>query len=306
VISGVPYQFGVAIATAAVETNTHYLDFGGNPTIVRRQLELDTAATAANLTVVPDCGLAPGMANVLATEVVAALGGSDIDELRLRVGALPADPVGVLGYQLAFNPVGLINEYAEPCEVLHDGALATEDPLTGIELIEWGPFGSLEAFHTAGGSSSLPVKLAGRVQELDYKTVRFPGHAVPFRAMLEIGLFDQDPQPGSGVSPRQVLLEALATHLPRGGDDVVLVRVWGRRGEHTVGYEIVDTNDDRFSALARTTAFPATALAHLILEGGAEPGAHTMGDAIAAQYLISEMESVGVQVKAFEPVADDS
>jgi lysine 6-dehydrogenase len=301
VVSGVPYRYGVAVAEAAVETGTHYLDFGGNPTIVRRQLDLDQAAIAAGVTIVPDCGLAPGMANVLATGVADALGNDGIDELRLRVGALPAHPEGALGYQLAFNPAGLINEYAEPCEVLHNGAFATEEPLTGIESIEWEPFGTLEAFHTAGGSSSLPAIFAGRVAELDYKTLRFPGHAASFRAMLELGLFDEATQARTGVAPRDVLLEALSDHLPAGGDDLVLVRVWARRGEQTSGYEIVDRNDERFSALARTTAFPATALAHLVLEGRTDPGARSMDGAMTAQDLIAELVPVGIQVEAFTP-----
>lgn len=302
VISGIPYRFGVAIATTAVETNTHYLDFGGNPTIVRRQLQLNESALSAGLTIVPDCGLAPGMANVLATAVAAQLGDTEIDELRLRVGALPARPQGTLGYQLAFNPAGLINEYAEPCEVLHDGTFATEEPLTGIEQIEWEPFGTLEAFHTAGGSSSLPVIFEGRVQELDYKTLRFAGHATPFRAMLEIGLFDEAPQAGTGTPPREVLLEALSDHLPTGGDDLVLVRIWARRGSNTAGYQIVDRNDEQFSALARTTAFPATALAHLILDGRVQPGARSMDGALMTRHLIDELGPVGIRIEEYDPV----
>jgi lysine 6-dehydrogenase len=304
VVSGVPYAYGVAIATAAADTSTHYLDFGGNPTIVRRQLELDAGATAAGITLVPDCGLAPGMANVLATGVVERLGDGPIDELRLRVGALPADPTGVLGYQLAFNPAGLINEYAEPCEVLRDGAYAEVEPLTELEEVPWEPFGTLEAFHTAGGSSSLPRLYEGRIAELDYKTLRYPGHALPFRAMLEVGLFDEDPQRGSGMAPRSVLLEALDEHLPTGGDDLVLVRVWGRAGDDVVGYEIVDRNDERFSALARTTAFPTTALAQLILEGRCEPGARTMDEAMDASDLVNELGPVGIDVNdVADPVA---
>ena len=308
VVSGVPYWLGVAIATAAVETNTHYLDFGGNPAIVRRQLELDVAAAAAGLTIVLDCGLAPGMANVLATDVVAALGHTGIDELRIRVGALPVRPQGTLGYQLLFNPIGLINEYAEPCEVLHNGRCATEAPLTGIEHIEWDPYGPLEAFHTAGGSSSLPTVYEGRVQELDYKTLRFAGHALPFRAMLEVGLFSEEPQSGTGVAPRAVLLEALSENLPKGDDDLVLVRVWARRGDDTAGYQIVDRSDEQFSALARTTAYPTTALADLILAGEMEPGARSMGGAMTAKDLIAELEPVGIGIEEFnpqpEPIAD--
>lgn len=301
VVSGVPYAFGVPIATAAIETGTHYLDFGGNPTIVQRQLQLDAAATDAGVTVVPDCGLAPGMANVLATGVVERLGDGPIDELRLRVGALPAEPTGALGYQLAFNPAGLINEYAEPCEILDGGRYATVEPLTGLEEVPWEPFGMLEAFHTAGGSSSLPRLYEGRVRDLDYKTLRYPGHCLPFRAMLEVGLFEEDPQPGSGIAPRSVLLEALETHLPSGGDDLVLVRVWGRKGDLVVGHQIVDRNDDRFSALARTTAFPATALADLILAGTARPGARTMDEAMDAGALVAGVGPVGIDITDFRP-----
>lgn len=301
VVSGLPYRFGVEVAAAALATTTHYLDFGGNPTIVRQQVTLDSAACSTGVSIVPDCGLAPGMANVLARGVIEGLGGEDIDELRLRVGALPADPTGVLGYQLAFNPAGLINEYAEPCEVLRDGRFATEEPLTGLEEVAWEPFGVLEAFHTAGGSSSLPSAYEGAVRELDYKTLRFPGHQRPFRAMLEIGLFDETAQPGTGAAPRDVLLEALAAHLPSEEPDLVLVRVWGRRDAETSGYEIVDRSGPRFSALARTTAFPATALADLILRGRIDPGARSMDLAMTADDLIEELLPVGIDVVPYRP-----
>ena len=87
VVSAIPYAFGVGVATAAVRAGTHYLDFGGNPGVVSRQLTLDGAARDAGVAVVPDCGLAPGLANVLACGAVDALGDGPIDEVRLRVGA---------------------------------------------------------------------------------------------------------------------------------------------------------------------------------------------------------------------------
>lgn len=303
VISAVPYALGVDLLAAAIRSGTHYLDFGGNPTIVRRQLEHNSAARRAGVVAVPDCGLAPGLANVLAVGAVESLGEGPIDEVRLRVGALPANPSGALGYQLAFNPAGLVNEYAEPCEVLVDGHRRTVEPLTGFERVDWEQWGPLEAFHTAGGSSSLPARWEGRVASLDYKTLRYPGHGASFRAMLELGLFEENPQPGTGVSPRAVLLEALRSHLPAGGDDVVLVRVWAtatRNGERAVsGAQLVDRNADGFSALARTTAFPTTALAHLILgDAAAEPGVRTMEAAVSATALTAELVEVGIEVGA--------
>jgi lysine 6-dehydrogenase len=298
-ISAVPYALGERLVDAAIRSGTHYLDFGGNPTVVGRQTERDADAREAGVLAVPDCGLAPGFANVLATGIVASLGDGPIDEVRLRVGALPANPTGALGYQLAFNPAGLINEYAEPCEILSEGRYATVEPLTGLEEVAWERWGPLEAFHTAGGSSSLPRMWEGRVAELDYKTLRFPGHGTTFRAMLEIGLFDEEPQPGTGTVPREVLLEALATHLPSGADDLVLVRVWAtatRDGERrTVGYQVEDRNDDAFSALARTTAFPTTALAHLILDGAVGgPGVRTMDQTVGVDLLLPELAEVGI------------
>ncbi|WKZ82516.1 MAG: FAD-dependent oxidoreductase [Acidimicrobiia bacterium] len=300
VVSALPYSFGMAIASAAVDTRTHYLDFGGNPSIVAAQRSLDAAAREAGIAVIPDCGLAPGMANVLATGAVEAIGEGPIDEVRLRVGALPAHPRGALGYQLAFNPAGLINEYAEPCEVLHGGVREEVEPLTEIEEIAWEGWGPLEAFHTAGGSSSLPDRWEGRVASLDYKTLRFPGHAAIMRAMLEVGLFDEDPQPGTGVAPRSVLLEALAQHLPRGAEDVVLVRVWavadrgGRR--RVVGHQVEDRHDGTFSALARTTAFPTTALAHLLATGSVSVrGVATMEESFQAEEMMGALAEVGVR-----------
>ena len=299
VVSAVPYALGLGVAQAAIAAGTHYFDFGGNPAVVARQLLLDGAARKAGVAVVPDCGLAPGLADVLAVGVVSNLGDGPIDEVRLRVGALPATPTGALSYQLAFNPAGLVNEYAEPCEILVDGKYATVEPLTEIEAVAWERWGPLEAFHTAGGSSSLPRRWEGRVHNLDYKTLRFPGHGAAFRAMLEIGLFDESPQTGSGVAPRTVLLEALTRHLPSGAPDLVLMRVWAtaiRKGTTvTIGYQVEDVHDGQFSALARTTAFPTTALAHLVATGAVPTrGAVTMDGAIAAADLIPALDEVGI------------
>lgn len=304
VVSAVPFGFGMTVATAAVAAGVHYVDFGGNPAMVARQLTLDRAARDAGIAVIPDCGLAPGMADVLAVGAVAALGDGDIEEVKLRVGALPQKPTGALGYQLAFSPGGLINEYAEPCEVLVDGRYGTVEPLTGTETVDWDGWGRLEAFHTAGGSSSLPRLLEGRVRHLDYKTLRFPGHAAVMRGMLEVGLFDERPQPGTGVAPRAVLLEALATHLPAGAPDLVLVRVWAtavRSGVPvTVGHQVEDVHDGRFSALARTTAFPATALVHRLLTGRLDTrGACTMDGAITATDMVDELSGTGIAVTPY-------
>ncbi len=297
VVSAVPYRLGLEVAEAAIATGTHYFDFGGNPTVVKAQLALDEAARRAGVAVVPDCGLAPGLANALAEDFIASAADGPIDSVQMRVGALPARPTGALGYQLAFSPAGLVNEYAEPCEVIEDGIATTVQPLGRFETVDWEGWGPLEAFSTAGGTSSMCAAHAGRVDRLEYKTLRYPGHGRIFRALLELGMFSQRPWQVDDleVAPRQVLVEALARNLPAGEPDVVLLRVWIEQAGHVEGIQVVERDDGRFSALARTTAFPATALADLVARGDLDlTGAVAMHQAVPGRVLLREMEGVGV------------
>ncbi len=299
VISAVPYSFGVSLAAIAVDAGCHYFDFGGNPTIVKHQVRLDSAAAAAGVAVVPDCGLAPGVANVMATGLIEGSAASHVDSVQIRVGCLPQQPTGALNYQLAFYPGGLINEYAEPCEVIEDGAVRTVDPLTRFEDVTWDRWGPLEAFSTAGGTSTMCQDYAGRVQQLEYKTLRYPGHGVIFHAMRELGLFDEEPRrvDNATVAPRSVLLDLLAANLPGGGPDVVLVRVEMRLGTAVTTLEIEDVHDGTHSALARTTAFPATALCDLILRGEVSfRGAAAMTAVAPADPLLDELAATGISV----------
>lgn len=296
VISAVPYPFGESIASAALSTGTHYLDFGGNPSVVAAQKQLHENALEAGIMIVPDCGLAPGLANVLAEDLIASAEKGTIDSIQIRVGALPQEPVGALSYQMAFNPAGLINEYAEPCEVIEHGAYGAVEPLSRFEEVTWRRWGPLEAFSTAGGTSTMAMRHVGRVTALEYKTLRYPGHGRIFRALYEIGLFDETLRSAS-VAPRSVLLGALERTLPRGAPDVVLIRVWRDQDGDREGVEIVDTAQDGFSALARTTAFPATALADLIVRGAVNrPGVSTMHEAVRGGELLPELVSVGIEL----------
>lgn len=297
VVSAVPYSFGVALATAAVAAGCHYFDFGGNPTIVKQQLLLDKASVANSVAIVPDCGLAPGVANVMAAGLIGEAGKEIVDDVQIRVGCLPQQPTGSLNYQLAFYPGGLINEYAEPCEIISDGKATTVEPLTRFEDVQWDKWGPLEAFSTAGGTSTMCQDYEGRVNKLEYKTLRYPGHGRAFQAMRELGLFAEQRQ-GFGtatVAPRTVLLDLLAENLPSGQPDVVLVRVTVKAGETTASLQIEDVHDGRFSSLARTTAFPATALCDLIVRNElAFRGAGAMCSVAPPNLLMAELEQVGV------------
>lgn len=292
VVSAVPYHLGVAITQAAIDTGTHYVDFGGNPGVVARQLELDGAAHTAGVTIVPDCGVAPGLANVLARHLIDSAA-APVDSIQILAGALPQEPEGALGYQLGWSSAGLINEYAEPCEIIEDGVYTTVDPLTRFEEVAWDRWGPLEAFTTAGGASTMPRDYEGRVQVLEYKTLRYPGHGRVFAAMRAIGLFAEEGDP----SPRQVLIDALEKTLPSGASDLVLVRISMDSGGGRRIVELEDLHDGDLSAIARTTAFPATALLDLIAGGAAnEPGVRAMVNAVDGQTMIDELAPAGIVV----------
>jgi lysine 6-dehydrogenase len=292
VVSAVPYHFGVAVAESALEAGVHYADFGGNPAVVAAQHALFDEAVAADVLIIPDCGLAPGLANVMAGLLIDTTPGP-VRSVQMRVGALPQEPIGALGYQLAFSPAGLINEYAEPCEVIENGRHATVEPLTRFETIEWDGWGPLEAFSTAGGTSTMCRDREGTIDALEYKTLRYPGHGRIFAAIREMGLFDESGDP----SPRAVLLDALDRTLPRGRPDLVLARVWIETDAVTRVLELEDLHDGQFSALARTTAFPATALIDLVVRGEITArGVHSMPNIATGALLIEDLRSVGIAV----------
>lgn len=210
------------------------------------------------------------------------------------MGGLPETPKPPLNYKMVFAARGLLNEYLEPAEILRDGERRVVPSLDDPEALEFPkPFGRLEAFMTSGGSSTLTRTLAGRVTNLDYKTIRCPGHGAAFASMRTIGLLSEDEV--MGVSPRTLVETLLDAHLTDDDTDVVLVRttVEGKReGERIrLVFEIVDHHDDTtgHSAMARTTAYPAATVAHLLATGrikkrGVIPGelALPLGEFVAA------------------------
>jgi lysine 6-dehydrogenase len=273
-ISAVPYFFNLNLAQAAVESSVSFCDLGGNNRIVAGELALDEKARAAGVTIIPDCGLAPGLVNILAMSAVEEL--DEADSVSIRVGGLPQRPRGPLGYQIVFSPHGLINEYMEPSTVLRSGEIVNVPSLTENEDVSFPtPYEKLEAFHTSGGSSTLPQTLHGQVKNLEYKTIRYPGHLDKVKAMSDLGFFDNDPQHIDGVDvvPRSLAVHLLFQHLSFDEPDVVLLRVNARGtigGEQReIKYEMVDKYDEStgLSAMMRTTGFPIAQIALMIARG---------------------------------------
>src|SRR5258706_6341063 len=194
--------------------------------IVYSQMALDAQAKESGICILPNCGLAPGMACVIAAGIAQKF--SSVDEIHIRVGGLPQHPVPPLNYQMVFSAEGLINEYLEPAEVIRDGNVTTVVSMTDIEALEFPPpFGMLEAFNTSGGISTLTRMYQGKVRSLDYKTIRYKGHCEKFKMLLDLGFASNEPlMVGNSVrTARELFEELLRRKLPANGPDVVLVRV---------------------------------------------------------------------------------
>ena len=274
VISCVVYHHNLRLARAAIEARTNFCDLGGNNAVVASELALDMEARAAGINIIPDCGLAPGMVSVLAAHGAARF--AELDSIRIRVGGLPQAPRPPLDYQIVFSVEGLINEYVERARVLRDGKIVEVDSLTELERLAFpAPYGEMEAFQTSGGTSTLPETFLGRVRELDYKTIRYPGHCERFKLLVDLGLASSEELEldGARLAPRRVLGEMLLRRLPADEPDLVFVRLefsGVMEGERaTLRYDIIDRFDERagLSAMMRTTAFPASIIAQMMARG---------------------------------------
>jgi lysine 6-dehydrogenase len=274
VFCSVHYGFNVGFTEAAIATRTNMVDLGGNNDVVNTQLAMAGQAAAAGVTVIPDCGLAPGMVSVLV-----ALGLERFpwaDAVKIRVGGLPADPKEPFRYERLFSVEGLINEYVEPPVMLRDGQIVTGPPLGDVEIVEFdSPVGTLEAFNTSGGVSTLPQTFGQRVRNLDYKTLRYPGHAHAMQWLLHLNLFSSEPVTVDDhqIIPRRLIANQIMAHVPLGQKDRTVVRVEfsGQESGRTrrERWDIVDEYDpvSGLTSMMRMTAFPAAIILQMICDG---------------------------------------
>lgn len=305
VISAVSYTVNILHTEVAIETGTHCCDLGGGWAVVEKQLEMNDAAKDAGVTVVPDCGLAPGMVSVLARQGIEYL--DRVESVKIRVGGLQQDPKPPLNYSLIFSVEGLINEYIEPCIAIRNGKIVTEQPLVGFEELTFPePFGKLEAFNTSGGTSSLPQTYLGKVNELDYKTIRYPGHGHKVWCLLKLGLMNSEliDVDGTKISPRRVLEKCLEQNLPPSDKDATLIRTtiegWKGTESRKIEYEVVDLHDDTtgLTSMMRTTSFPAAITAMMMADGRiTERGVLTPERCIPPEPFIEELRNRGIDIQ---------
>jgi saccharopine dehydrogenase-like NADP-dependent oxidoreductase len=217
VLSAAPYHATRTIAEAAKAAGAHYLDLTEDVASTRAVKQL---AAGAGTAFIPQCGLAPGFITIVASDLAAHF--DELHDVRMRVGALPKFPSNALNYNLTWSTDGVINEYCEPCEAIVNGKLKETQPME--ELEEFSLDGILyEAFNTSGGLGTLCETLNGKVRNLNYRTIRYPGHAAIMKALLnDLRLRDR----------RELLKDILENSVPVTLQDVVIVfvTVSGMRG----------------------------------------------------------------------------
>ena len=306
VVCALPYYFNHAMSRLAIEAGAHFADLGGNTEIVEEQRTLDEEARARRVSVIPDCGLAPGMVNILAQAGI-----DELDEtvsVRMWVGGLPRYPEPPLNYQIAYSLEGVLDYYTTPGLVLQNGEPVEVEPLTGWEEVAFPePLGILEAFYTAGGASTLPHRYRGRIQTMEYKSLRYPGHAAIMRGIRDLGLLDTTPVKvdGTEITPRQFFIDRVTPRLKRPGSPdlaVLRVEVRGRRNGTPAGtrFELMDRFDPEtgISAMMRVTGFSLSLTTLMQCRGQVrELGVRTPDETVEPSVYLEGMAERGIQIR---------
>ena len=306
VMSALPYYLNYEMAVCAVDAGVHFCDLGGNTEIVFKQKTLHDRAMADGVSVIPDCGLAPGMVNILAEHGIRQL--DTVEAVRIYVGGLPQNPEPPLNYQIVYSLEGVLDYYTTLSWVLRGGKRTRVKALSELEPVRFpSPIGELEAFHTAGGLSTMAFRYEGRVPTMEYKTLRYPGHAKLMESIRELGLLDLEPVDVKGhkVVPRDAFIATVGPRLtkPEGKDLVALrVTVQGKKSGKpvTLGWELIDHFDAErgISAMERTTGY-SLAITGLMQARKQVSGAGvlTPDEAMPAARYIAELAKRGIAIR---------
>jgi len=311
-IGCVSYHYNYFLSQLAIETKTNFCDLGGNNTIVNQQFTLNEEAQKAGITIIPDCGLAPGVASILTAYASEKF--ESLEEIHIRVGGLPQNPKPPLNYSLIFNVKGLTNEYLEQAEVIRNGKIVNVESLTEVEEITFpAPFGYLEAFQTSGGTSTLPKTFLGKVKELDYKTIRYKGHCEKMKTIFDLGFREEQKidYKGCKISPREFLEYMLVRSLTHENTkDVTLLRIWviGQKEEKKMKFtlQIIDYYDEKhkLTSMMRMTAFPVAIIARMITRGEiTKKGVIVQEFNVPSLSMITELQQRNITIEeTWEPV----
>jgi lysine 6-dehydrogenase len=304
-VSAVPYSLNIALTDIALRIKSNMCDMGGHTDIVRKQLEKDPDAKSAGITIVPDCGMGPGMNISLATYAMSLV--DEPREVYIWDGGLPRKPKPPWNYLLTFNIGGLSNEYYGDAYFLRDGKITKVPCFSGYEELHFPEhLGKLEAFVTSGGLSTAPWTFEGKLERLENKTLRYPGHFAQFSAFSQLGLLEMDPINigTTKVVPREVFHALLEPKITRPEiRDVCIIRVKcvgkknGKDAEAVV--ELIDYYDEStgFTAMQRLTGWHASIVAILGAHGKIKSGAVPVELVVPGETIVDEARRRGLKIE---------
>lgn len=270
-VGALPYRLSEYAVRSTIRARVNFVDliFGWR----FGQKEIHSAARKKKIAVIPACGLAPGLTNILA--MAAADEMDKVREVHIKVGGIPERPRPPLNYRIVFSFEGVLEEYLRKARIVKNGWITDVPALTGLETVTFRPpVGACECFYT-DGLSTLVQTLKG-VQEMDEKTIRWPGHVAQIKTLIECGLLETDPVHFDGklIVPRRFVGQILSDRISLGREkDLTLLRVdvTGRRGAKNIQhrYEMIDHYDAarKMTSMARTTAFPCSIAAQMLGTG---------------------------------------
>jgi saccharopine dehydrogenase-like NADP-dependent oxidoreductase len=304
VIGALPSVIGYQTLRAVVEARRDFVDISFMP---ENALDLDRPARESGVTAVVDCGVAPGVSNMMVGFAAAEL--ETTERVEIYVGGLPVERRWPFDYKAGFAPYDVIEEYVRPARLVENGRVVVKEALSEPELMDFPGVGTLEAFNTDGLRSLVHTQRAPFMKE---KTLRYPGHVALMRAFRDTGFFSKEPLEVAGQRIRP--LDATAALLfpkwtfEEGEEDLTVMRVLveGRQGSETVrfAWDLLDAYDRAtgLRSMSRATGFPATIVAGLVAEGAfVRPGVHPP-ETVGAQpgllrTVLRELETRGVRCR---------
>jgi len=229
-----------------------------------------------------------------------------VERVQLFVGGLPQVPEPPLGYQIAYSIEGMVDYYTTPSLVVRNGAPTEVTALSELETVPFAaPLGELEAFHTAGGLSTMVYRYAGKIPSMEYKTLRYPGHARIMESIRGLGLLDTTAVEvkGQQVVPRDVFVRVAGDKLRKGKPDLVALRVvvtgTSNGVRSTRAWEVVDYYDAArgITAMMRTTGYTLSITGQLQAMKAIAPGVHTPDECVPATRYFAMLAERGVEVR---------
>ncbi len=304
VVSCVPYWMHPQIAPVAIRSHTHMVDMGGDTRVARKTLCFNEEAANEGVTIVPDTGLAPGLVNNLAAWLIEEF--DSCDSVNLYCGGLPQHPKPPLNYKLVFNIEGLITEYMDHADVIRNGKPALVPTLEELETLYIKGLGPIEAFVTSGGVSTATETFLGKVQNYEYKTIRFPGHCEIMKLFKDYGFWSNDKietRSGSAI-PREVFCSIMNPQLKDPNDtDQVIVRAIGKGVKNNENRALqLDIHHHHnastgFSAMEQLTGFSTSIYAQHVASGKLPSGCLKYETAMTGHHFVDELRKRGIEVK---------